>query len=62
MAIEIREVKNKRDLKTFIYLPEKIQAGRPNWVHPVYMDEEIFQPQKEQGLHVLRRDHAPGLP
>ena len=39
MAIEIREVTSRRDLKTFIYLPEKIHAGHANWVHPIYMDD-----------------------
>lgn len=42
MPIEIREVKSKKDLKTFIYLPEKIHAGHENWVHPVYMDDRKY--------------------
>ncbi|HPW17224.1 MAG TPA: hypothetical protein PLP83_02455 [Candidatus Aminicenantes bacterium] len=39
MAVDIREVRSRGDLKTFIYLPEKIHAGHENWVHPIYMDE-----------------------
>jgi hypothetical protein len=39
MAIEIREVTSRKDLKTFIYLPEKIHAGHENWVHSIYMDD-----------------------
>jgi predicted GNAT family acetyltransferase len=39
MAIETQEVKGKKGLKTFIYLPEKIHANHTNWVHPIYMDE-----------------------
>lgn len=39
MAIEISEVRSRRDLRTFIYLPEKIHAGHASWVHPIYMDE-----------------------
>jgi hypothetical protein len=39
MPIEIREVASRKDLKTFIYLPEKIHAGHANWVHPIYMDD-----------------------
>jgi hypothetical protein len=39
MPIEIREVLSRKDLKTFIYLPEKIHAGHENWVHPIYMDD-----------------------
>jgi hypothetical protein len=39
MSITIREVASRKDLKTFIYLPEKIHAGHDNWVHPIYMDD-----------------------
>ena len=39
MIVDIQEVKTKKELKTFIYLPEKIHAGHRNWVHPIYMDE-----------------------
>lgn len=42
MSIQIREVKSASDLKTFIYLPEKIHQDHTNWVHPLYMDEEKF--------------------
>jgi len=39
MNINVKEVKNKKDLKTFIYLPEKIHEGHEQWVHPIYFDE-----------------------
>jgi hypothetical protein len=39
MSMTIREVASRKDLKTFIYLPEKIHAGHDNWVHPIYMDD-----------------------
>lgn len=42
MAVETREVRGKKDLKTFIYLPEKIHANHANWVHPIYMDERKY--------------------
>jgi hypothetical protein len=42
MAVETREVKGKKDLKTFIYIPEKIHANHANWVHPIYMDERKY--------------------
>lgn len=43
MAITIKEVTSKKDLKTFIYLPEKIHyPHHKNWVHPLYMDEKKF--------------------
>ncbi len=51
MDIEIREVKTRKDLKTFIYLPEKIHANHPNWVHPIYMDEwNYFNPKKNEAF------------
>ncbi|MBN1273672.1 MAG: hypothetical protein JXB26_15500 [Candidatus Aminicenantes bacterium] len=39
MNVTIREVKTRKDLKTFIFLPEKIHAGHATWVPPIYMDE-----------------------
>jgi GNAT superfamily N-acetyltransferase len=42
MSIDIREVKTPAELKTFIYLPEKIHAGHKNWVHPLYMDDKKY--------------------
>jgi hypothetical protein len=42
MALEIKEVQSKKDLKKFIYLPEKIHAGHGNWVHPIYADDWKF--------------------
>jgi len=51
MALEIRGVKNRKDLKTFIYLPEKIHADHENWVHPIYMDEwNYFNPHKNKAF------------
>jgi hypothetical protein len=51
MNINIREVKTKKDLKTFIYLPEKLHADHPNWVHPVYMDEwKFFNQEKNKAF------------
>ncbi len=42
MEITITEVKSKKDLKTFIYLPEKIHKKHSNWVHPLYIDDFVF--------------------
>jgi hypothetical protein len=51
MGIEIREVRGKKDLKTFIYLPENIHANHANWVHPIYMDEwKYFDPKKNRAF------------
>lgn len=51
MAIEVKEVRSKQDLATFIYLPEKLHAGHANWVHPIYMDEKkYFDPAKNKAF------------
>lgn len=42
MEISIVEVRNKKDLHTFIHLPAKIHRNHPNWVPPIYMDEAVF--------------------
>jgi len=42
MSIEVREIAGKKDLRTFIYLPEKIHKGHEGWVPPLYMDEWVF--------------------
>ncbi len=47
MSIEIKEVKSKKDLHTFIYLPEAIHAEHKSWIHPIYMDEwKLFSADK----------------
>lgn len=51
MEIQIREVKSKKDLRAFIYLPEKIHKDHSNWVHPIYMDDwEFFNPKKNKSF------------
>ena len=51
MSIEVREVKTRKDLKTFIYLPEKIHVGHRNWVPPVYFDDwKYFDPKKNKAF------------
>ncbi len=47
MSITIKEIKDKKDLKTFIYLPEKIHKNHKSWVHPLYIDEKKFFDEKE---------------
>lgn len=47
MTIDIKEVENKKDLRTFIFLPEKIHADHKQWLPPLYMDEwKLFSPDK----------------
>jgi len=51
MSVTVNEVKSRKDLKTFIYLPEKIHAGRKFWVPPIYMDEwAYFNPRKNRAF------------
>jgi hypothetical protein len=47
MAVELKEVQSRKDLKTFIYLPEKLHAGHRNWVPPIYMDDWKFFDRKK---------------
>jgi len=42
MNITIKEVKSRKELKKFIFLPEKIHADHKNWVHPIYIDEWTY--------------------
>jgi hypothetical protein len=47
MALTIKEVTTKKEYKTFIYLPEKINKNHKNWLPPLYMDEKkFFDPKK----------------
>ncbi|MFQ6084176.1 MAG: hypothetical protein ACE5WD_12590 [Candidatus Aminicenantia bacterium] len=51
MDIQIREVRNRKDLKKFIFLPEKIHANHKNWVPPIYIDEwKHFNPKKNKAF------------
>ncbi len=51
MDIDIREVKGKKDLRTFIYLPEKVHRDHPKWVHPIYTDDwSYFDPAKNKAF------------
>lgn len=67
MEILIKEAGTKSELKTFVYLPEKIHKGHTPWVHPLYMDEEKFfskqrNPMFEHASTILLlayKDHQP---
>jgi hypothetical protein len=49
MALTIQEVRSRKDLRTFIYLPEKIHAQHKNWVYPLYFDEwDFYNPIKNR--------------
>jgi hypothetical protein len=49
MAVEVLDVRSRRDLKTFIYLPEKIHKGHTNWVPPLYADERRYFDRAKNG-------------
>lgn len=40
MSIEIREVIDQKLLKEFIRLPARIHHNHPNWVPPIYSEED----------------------
>lgn len=67
MSFQIQEVRSLRDLRHFIYLPEKIHANHPNWLHPLFIDEKaFFNPDKnpqfkenETILFLAKKDQEP---
>jgi len=49
MSVDIKEVLTRKDLRTFIYLPEKIHTNHKNWVYPLYFDEwDFYNPLKNR--------------
>jgi ribosomal protein S18 acetylase RimI-like enzyme len=51
MPLRIKVVSTKKDLRDFIYLPEKIHKGHTNWVHPIYVDDwSFFNPKKNKSF------------
>lgn len=45
--IYIKEVKTRKDLRDFIYLPEKVHRDEPEWLPPIYMDEWLLYNKKK---------------
>jgi len=51
MDVKIREVKNRKDLKKFIFLPEEIHHNHKTWVPPIYADEwKYFNPKNNSSF------------
>jgi ribosomal protein S18 acetylase RimI-like enzyme len=49
--INIKEVLTRRDLRDFIYLPEKVHRNEPDWLPPIYMDErELYNKKKNKSF------------
>jgi ribosomal protein S18 acetylase RimI-like enzyme len=63
----IKEVLTKRDLRDFIYLPDKVHKHEPDWLPPIYMDEwELYNKKKNKSykyadalLLLAYRDNKP---
>jgi hypothetical protein len=48
-SVTIKEVESKRDLREFIYLPEKIHRNDKSWLPPIFMDEwELFDKKRNR--------------
>jgi len=57
MDVNIKGVKTRKDLKKFIFLPEKLHANRPNWVPPIYLDEwKYFNSIREEKILIINRN------
>jgi hypothetical protein len=51
LPIQIREVKDRKQLHQFIHLPAAIHKNHLNWVPPIYMDEkDFFNPKKNKSF------------
>jgi ribosomal protein S18 acetylase RimI-like enzyme len=49
--IIVKEVVTRRDLRDFIYLPEKVHRNEPEWLPPIYLDEwELFDRKKNKSF------------
>ena len=67
MSVSIKQVNNRSDLKDFIFLPEKLNVDRPNWLPPIYSDEwKYFNPDKNRAheysdsvLFLAMKDNKP---
>jgi GNAT superfamily N-acetyltransferase len=45
----VKEVATRKDLREFIYLPEKVHKDDSNWLPPIYIDEwELFDKKKNK--------------
>jgi hypothetical protein len=62
-----KEVLTRKELRDFIYLPEKVHKNEPEWLPPIYMDEwELYNKKKNKSyqysdalLLLTYRDNVP---
>ncbi len=45
--IVLKEVLTRKDLRDFIFLPEKVHRNEPEWLPPIYMDEWVLYDKKK---------------
>jgi hypothetical protein len=51
MSVSIQEVKTRREMREFIYLPEKIHKNHRDWVPPIYTEDKgCFCPEKNRAF------------
>jgi hypothetical protein len=43
----VKRVETSKQLRQFIFLPEKIHANHKQWVHPLYFDDKVFFDEKK---------------
>lgn len=49
--IIVKEVVTRKDLRDFIFLPEKVHRNEPDWLPPIYMDEwELYDRKKNKSF------------
>ena len=42
MALEVAEIRTRRELREFIYLPARVNRTNPRWIPPIYHDDWKF--------------------
>lgn len=45
--IVVKEVATRKELREFIFLPEKVHKEEPDWLPPIYMDEKLLFDKKK---------------
>jgi len=51
MPLEVAEIRTRRELREFIYLPAKVNRTNPLWIPPIYMDDwKFFDPKKNRAF------------
>ncbi len=51
MAVTLKEVTTKRELRKFIYLPAEVHKDHKNWIPPLYIDEwDFYNPKKNHSF------------